>query len=221
MRKQQKCDVKCGNYRLLLESAWFPCKLRSTLIWFFRRHEQTFPYYPNSSNSQIKCEMLLQSIKIPLCCSFRNRPVFDTRAPAVFFVEIKFKRSLLIWREIKGTFRSFCYALAWNHFLLAAVSWICCSSIKKCFLAPVMKMNVESINRGCLFFITLCSSWKRRVFFLISSKCNAALFLNTHREWNAVEFNNTGRSRVECFFVIPLHNAFYDKRYDEVLGNHI
>lgn len=57
--------------------------------------------------------------------------------------------------------------------------------------------------------------------FLILSKCNAALFLNTHREWNAVEFNNTADSRVECFFVISLHNAFYDKRYDEVLGNHI
>lgn len=73
VRKQQKCDVKCGNYRFLFESAWFPSNLHSTLIWFFRRHEQTLPYYPNSSNSQIKCEMLLQSIKIPLCCSFRNR----------------------------------------------------------------------------------------------------------------------------------------------------
>lgn len=73
VRKQQKCDVKCGNYRLTLD---FLANSKSTLIWIFRRHEQTLPYYPNSSNLQIKCEMLLQSIKIPLCCSFRNRFVF-------------------------------------------------------------------------------------------------------------------------------------------------
>lgn len=164
--------------------------------------------------------MLLQSIKSQPCCSFWNRFVFRHSSTRSVFVEIKFKRSLLIWREIKGTFRSFCYALAWNHLPGAAISRICFSSIKKCFLETVMKMNVESINRGCLFFITSCSSWRRKVV-LTPSKCNA-LFLNTHREWNAVEFNNTAHCRVG-FFVLLFRSTmlFYDKRYDEVLGNHI
>lgn len=87
----------------------------------------------------------------------------------------------------------------------------------------MLKASTEGVYFSLHFFRSFGERENER------SKCNALFIqrISSKKEEegdeSAVEFNNAQslQKKLDVYVIISFNNSFYDKRYDEVLGNHV